>query len=125
MSVPTSRVEHSTVDRADDLTQFAFTPGDSFVRWVPYRDGRADDKVWVVVARTFQYEVSWERDERYDHPTRDHHRQYTLCSRTTSERQTVSEAELHRDDWRHWNESRTGRETQNNRTSRNGRRARR
>jgi hypothetical protein len=102
MSVPTSRVESSTVNRADELRKFAFTPEEAFVRWMPWRDGRADDKVWVVVARTFQYQVSWERDESYDPPTRERHRQYTLCSRTTDERQTVSEAELQGRDWQRW-----------------------
>lgn len=106
MSIQTDRIRSSTIERADELTAFAFTPGESFVRWVPYRYGRADETVWVVDARTFQYQVSWYRDESHERPAREHHRQYTLCSRTTDERQTVSEAELHRRDWQCWEEGR-------------------
>lgn len=103
MSLP---VRESTVEHADELAAFAFEPGDAFVRWVDYRDARADDKVWVVVGRSFHYDVSWEHDESNNRPTRERHRQYTLCARTTTDRQTVSEAALHRHDWRRWQEGR-------------------
>ena len=106
MTALPDRIGNSTVERADDIDAFAFRPGDAFVRWVDYRDARADNKVWVVVGRSFEYDVSWERDETNKRPTRERHRHYTLCSRRTNERQTVSEAELHRHDWRRWQEGR-------------------
>lgn len=106
MSSLPDRISNSTVERADDLAAFAFDPGAAFVRWVDYRDARADDTVWVVVGRSFHYDVSWERDESNTRPTDERHRHYTLCARTTNERQTVSEATLHRHDWRHWQEGR-------------------
>jgi len=93
-----SGVGYSTVEDADNLSKFEFEDGEKFVRWHPWGNERADDDVWAVTSRSWQYTVSWIRD-RDNVPTLEDHRQYTLLSRETFDEVEVSEAELKRGDW--------------------------
>jgi len=91
----------STDSDPDDLDDYEFELGASFVRWVPWGDEREDDDVWQVTNRYWQEKVSWVPD-RDNVPTRDAHRVYELLSRETFDTVMVSEEDLTRGDWQAW-----------------------
>lgn len=98
-----SGIGYSTVEDAQSLSAFDFDDGERFIRWHPWGDERADEDVWAVTSRSWQYTVSWVRD-RDNVPTLEEHRRYTMLSRETFDELEVSEADLKRGDWRQQSE---------------------
>jgi cbb3-type cytochrome oxidase cytochrome c subunit len=100
---PQSDLMRSMREEADDLDEFGFEDGDVFSRYHPWGDERAEEDLWSITDRSFEYTVRWIRG-RDDVPTSEHHRHYTLLSYQDLEEVLVSEAALLRGLWVHVDE---------------------
>jgi hypothetical protein len=94
-------IGYCTIEEADDLSEFEFEYGDEMRRWAVWGNEPMNDNRWVVTGRSWKYRVPWVRD-RDDIPTTEHHRRYHLTERDSLAEVEVTEAELKRGDWKHF-----------------------